>query len=76
MAGRLDYRWHLREVMAGRGMFATTDLIGPLADREITCAQGIVATPDLTGRVLWFVGVVPGFRPSGSGCWWIIWRRG
>lgn len=35
MTRRLDYRWHLRQVMAGRGMFATTDLIGPLAQREI-----------------------------------------
>jgi hypothetical protein len=33
MAARLDYRWHLRQVMASRGMFATTDLIGPLAGR-------------------------------------------
>ncbi len=31
MTARLDYRWHLRKVMADRGMFATTDLIGPLA---------------------------------------------
>ena len=31
MARKLDYRWHLRQVMAGRGMFATTDLIEPLA---------------------------------------------
>jgi hypothetical protein len=28
MAARLDYRWHLRTVMAGRGMFSTTDLAG------------------------------------------------
>jgi DNA-binding Xre family transcriptional regulator len=42
MAGRLDYRWHLREVMAGRGMFATTDLIGPLADREIRLSSSQV----------------------------------
>ena len=35
MAARLDYRWHLRQVMASRSMFATTDLIGPLARREI-----------------------------------------
>src|SRR5690348_7972691 len=35
MAARLDYRWHLRKVMADRGMFATTDLIGPLAQRGI-----------------------------------------
>ena len=31
MAAKLDYRWHLRTVMADRGMFATTDLIAPLA---------------------------------------------
>jgi hypothetical protein len=30
MAARLDYKWHLRQVMASRGMFQTTDLIGPL----------------------------------------------
>ena len=35
MTARLDYRWHLRKVMADRGMFATTDLIGPLAQRGI-----------------------------------------
>lgn len=35
MARKLDYRWNLRQVMASRGMFATTDLIGPLADRGI-----------------------------------------
>ena len=35
MAAKLDYRWHLRKVMADRGMFATTDLIGPLAQRGI-----------------------------------------
>ena len=35
MARKLDYRWHLRQVMASRGMFATTDLIGPLAQRGV-----------------------------------------
>lgn len=35
MAAKLDYRWHLREVMAARGMFSTTDLVGPLAERGI-----------------------------------------
>ena len=35
MAARLDYRWHLRTVMADRGMFATTDLIELLAQRGI-----------------------------------------
>jgi DNA-binding Xre family transcriptional regulator len=35
MARKLDYRWNLRQVMAARGMFATTDLIDPLAARGI-----------------------------------------
>jgi DNA-binding Xre family transcriptional regulator len=38
----LDYRWHLRQVMASRGMFATTDLIGPLADRGIRLSSSQV----------------------------------
>jgi DNA-binding Xre family transcriptional regulator len=35
MAAKLDYRWNLRQVMASRGMFATTDLISPLAERGV-----------------------------------------
>lgn len=35
MTRKLDYRWRLRQVMAYRGMFATTDLIEPLAQRGI-----------------------------------------
>ena len=35
MAGP-DYDWRLRELMVLRGMFKTTDLIEPLADRGIT----------------------------------------
>ena len=42
MAARLDYKWHLRQVMAARGMFSTTDLIGPLADREIKLSSSQV----------------------------------
>jgi DNA-binding Xre family transcriptional regulator len=42
MTRKLDYRWNLRQVMAGRGMFATTDLIGPLADREIRLSSSQV----------------------------------
>lgn len=34
-APKLDYRWNLRQVMASRGMFQTTDLVGPLAERGI-----------------------------------------
>lgn len=42
MAPKLDYRWHLRQVMAARGMFATTDLIAPLAQRGITLSSSQV----------------------------------
>lgn len=42
MARKLDYRWHLRQVMASRGMFATTDLIAPLAQRGITLSSSQV----------------------------------
>lgn len=42
MARRLGYRWNLRQVMAGRGMFATTGLIGPLALRGIRLSSSQV----------------------------------
>lgn len=42
MAAKLDYRWHLRKVMASREMFQTTDLIGPLAQRGITLSSSQV----------------------------------
>jgi DNA-binding Xre family transcriptional regulator len=42
MAAKLDYRWHLRKVMADRGMFQTTDLIGPLAQRGIALSSSQV----------------------------------
>ena len=42
MAAKLDYRWHLRKAMADRGMFATTDLIGPLTQRGIALSSSQV----------------------------------
>lgn len=42
MARKLDYRWHLRQVMAGRGMFSTTDLIPPLVARGIRLSSSQV----------------------------------
>jgi DNA-binding Xre family transcriptional regulator len=42
MAAKLGYRWHLRRVMADRGMFATTDLIEPLAERGVTLSSSQV----------------------------------
>jgi DNA-binding Xre family transcriptional regulator len=35
MPRKLDYRWNLRQVMASREMFQTTDLLEPLAQRAI-----------------------------------------
>ena len=37
MFARLDYQWHLRQVMATRGMFSTTDLLGPLSNAVACC---------------------------------------
>jgi hypothetical protein len=42
MTAKLDYRWHLRQVMATRGMFATTDLLQPLAQRGIRLSSSQV----------------------------------
>ncbi|MFE2448580.1 helix-turn-helix domain-containing protein [Streptomyces sp. NPDC059426] len=42
MAAKLDYHWHLRKVMADRGMFSTTDLIPPLKERGITLSTSQV----------------------------------
>jgi DNA-binding Xre family transcriptional regulator len=42
LTAQLDYRWHLRQVMATRGMFATTDLIKPLAQRGIRLSSSQV----------------------------------
>jgi DNA-binding Xre family transcriptional regulator len=37
----VDYRWHLRQLMASRGLFSTTDLAPLLAERgiELSAAQ-------------------------------------
>lgn len=42
MAAKLDYHWHLRQVMAARGMFSTTDLLTPLAQRGIRLSSSQV----------------------------------
>ena len=45
MTRKLDYQWNLRQVMASHGMFATTDLIGPLgrARHEAVLQPGLPA---------------------------------
>ncbi|GGX46453.1 helix-turn-helix domain-containing protein [Streptomyces noursei] len=42
MVAKLDYHWHLRKVMADRGMFSTTDLIPPLKERGISLSSSQV----------------------------------
>ena len=39
MISRVGYRWHLRARMAERGMFATTDLLAPLAQRGVKLSR-------------------------------------
>ncbi|MDO5737592.1 MAG: helix-turn-helix transcriptional regulator [Propionibacteriaceae bacterium] len=45
----VSYTWRLRQVMAQAGMFATTDLIGPLAERGVALSTSqvhrLVTTP-------------------------------
>jgi DNA-binding Xre family transcriptional regulator len=52
MRGRVTgYQWHLRQLMAARGMFATTDLVAPLAERGVSLSREqvyrlVVGTPE------------------------------
>ncbi|MFG3026657.1 helix-turn-helix domain-containing protein [Streptomyces sp. NPDC048254] len=46
MTAKLAYRWHLREVMATRGMFSTTDL------RPLLAQRGIDLSPSQTYRLV------------------------
>jgi DNA-binding Xre family transcriptional regulator len=36
---KVSYRWHLRQVMASRGMFATSDLVPLLASRGVRLSR-------------------------------------
>ena len=42
MVAKLDYGWHLRKVMADRGMFSTTDLLPLLKERGIALSSSQV----------------------------------
>jgi len=42
LARKLGYAWHLRLRMAGRGMFATTDLVPLLAERGVALSAAQV----------------------------------
>lgn len=39
MKRQVGYHWHLRRLMAERGMFATTDLIPLLTERGVTLSR-------------------------------------
>jgi DNA-binding Xre family transcriptional regulator len=39
MAGKVGYRWHLRRLMAGQDMYATTDLRPLLAGRGVVLSR-------------------------------------
>jgi DNA-binding Xre family transcriptional regulator len=42
MTRKLDYRWNLRQVMASRNMFQTTDLLPLLAERGVRLSSSQV----------------------------------
>lgn len=46
MTAKLDYRWHLRELMAVRGMYSTTDL------RPLLAQRGVQLSPSQTYRLV------------------------
>jgi DNA-binding Xre family transcriptional regulator len=51
MTAAITYRWHLRQLMAARGMFATTDLVPLLAKRGVVLSREqvyrlVVGTPE------------------------------
>lgn len=39
MSGRVGYHWHLRRVMADRGMFATSELVPRLAECGVALSR-------------------------------------
>ena len=39
MTRKMGIRWHLREVMATRGLFNTSDLVGPLSERGVRLSR-------------------------------------
>ncbi len=51
MTVAVTYRWHLRQLMAAKDMFATTDLVPLLADRGVVLSREqvyrlVVGTPE------------------------------
>ena len=57
MSGKVGYVWHLRRLMAERGLFATTELRPLLAERGVVLSREqvyrlVVRTPALGDRCL------------------------
>ena len=42
MSTRIVIRWNLRRLMAEKGMFQTTDLVGPLRERGVEISRQMV----------------------------------
>lgn len=42
MTKKLSMLWHLRQLMAAKGMFQTTDLVKPLHERRIELSRQMV----------------------------------
>jgi DNA-binding Xre family transcriptional regulator len=42
MTTRVSFHWNLRQVMAENGIFQTTDLVAPLADRGIQLSRQMI----------------------------------
>ncbi|MCC2592521.1 hypothetical protein LKO27_03685 [Tessaracoccus sp. OS52] len=42
MTTRVSFYWHLRQVMAENGIFQTTDLVAPLAERGIHLSRQMI----------------------------------
>jgi len=67
---RLGYAWHLRRLMAERGMFATTDLRPLLAERGIELSEAqvyrlVTGTPErLSLRILMALCDILGATPN------------
>ena len=39
MTKKMAVHWHLRDVMAARGMYSTSNLVGPLAERGVQLSR-------------------------------------
>ncbi len=67
---RLGYAWHLRKLMAGQGMFATTDLRPLLAERGIELSEAqiyrlVTGIPErLSLRILMALCDILGVTPN------------